>query len=166
VEDELPEALLYLGNAYRSGEMGLVVSDKKAAKLLKRAAELGNANAMQNLAAQYDAGEGVKKDKKKATQLIRKAADQGFPPAQCSLGIMCEKEGNFSDAFTYYKLAADQGFAQGELCLGMAYWGGQCVEKDMDEAMRFFLLAAGKGNETAMSALLSCVHEKAGVAAA
>ena len=153
VDNELPEALLYLGNAYKTGEFGLVASMKKAAKLLKRAAELGNANAMSNLAAQYLAGEGVKKDQKKATQLIRKAAEQGFPPAQCTAGMECEADGNFRDAFAYYKLAADQGFTQAEVFLGMAYCRGQGVEKNVEEAMRLLLRAAEKGNEVAMSVL-------------
>ena len=37
MENEVPEAITFLGNAYRYGELELVKSDKKAAKIYKRA---------------------------------------------------------------------------------------------------------------------------------
>ena len=46
VENEVPEAITHLGNAYREGRFGLVKSYKKAAKMYRRAVELGNVDAM------------------------------------------------------------------------------------------------------------------------
>jgi hypothetical protein len=49
VENEVPEAITFLGSAYRRGGLGLVKSDKKAAKIYRRAVELGNVDAMLKL---------------------------------------------------------------------------------------------------------------------
>ena len=42
VENEVPEAITHLGTAYRCGWYGLMISDKKAAKIYRRAVELGD----------------------------------------------------------------------------------------------------------------------------
>jgi TPR repeat protein len=110
VENEVPEAITFLGDAYRDGMMGLVKSDKKAAKLFKRAVELGDAEAMVNLGAAYYLGRGVKLDWKKAKRLHRMAADRGCATGQCNVGEICEvKEGDISEARKWYALSAAQG---------------------------------------------------------
>ena len=77
VENEVPEAITTLGSAYSHGQIGLVKSDKKAAKIWKRAVELGNVDAMAFLGEMHEEGSGVKLDKKKAERLYRAAADRG-----------------------------------------------------------------------------------------
>ncbi|KAK7236141.1 hypothetical protein SO694_0006003 [Aureococcus anophagefferens] len=77
VENEVPEAIRFLGLAYRRSWMGIVKSDKKAAKIYRRAVELGDVGAMTLLGKMYEKGLGVKLDKKKAERLIRDAADRG-----------------------------------------------------------------------------------------
>ena len=46
VENEVPEAISFLGSAYHHGLYGLVKSAKKAAKIYRRAVELGDVDAM------------------------------------------------------------------------------------------------------------------------
>ncbi|KAH8076129.1 hypothetical protein JL721_115 [Aureococcus anophagefferens] len=83
VENEVPEMVKFLGDAYHhGGHFGLVKSDKKAAKLYKKAVEqYGCVDAMYSLGEMYDTGDGtgVKLDKKKAMQLFRMAADRLGP---------------------------------------------------------------------------------------
>ena len=89
-------------------------SDKKAAKLYKRAVELGNTEAMVNLgwlygpvsarsclrslwtydlsARRYGRGHGVKLDRKKKTQLYRMAADLGNAYGQLNLAADLDYE--------------------------------------------------------------------------
>ena len=110
MENEVPEAITFLGEGYRDGMMGLVKSDKKAAKIFKRAVELGDVHAMVSLGAAYYNGEGVKLDWKKAKQLHRMAADRGSATGQCNVGEVCEdKEGDISEAQKWYVLSAAQG---------------------------------------------------------
>ena len=120
VENEVPEAINHLAGCYREGEHGLVKSAKKAAKIYKRAVELGDVDAMLNLGLMYMTGE-FKLDKKKAVQLWRMAADRGNATAQKNLGC--------------------------------AYRNGDGCSKDLDEARRWFILAALQGLDVAKEIL-------------
>ena len=89
VENAVPEAITQLGSAYRAGSYGLVKSSKKAAKLYKRAVELGDVDAMVHLGNLYvdTTPTGIKLDRKKAARLYRMAADRGHIAAQCHLAL-------------------------------------------------------------------------------
>jgi hypothetical protein len=149
VEDEVPEAIAFLGVAYRCGYFGLVKSDKKAAKIWKRAVELGDVVAMKNLAGLYYNGSGVKLDKKKAERLYRAAADRGDAIAQINLGILLVSEEKDEEAFRYCALAADQGSTYAECNLGCCYHYGKGTEVDLGKARYWFERAAAKGYEKA-----------------
>jgi hypothetical protein len=153
VENEVPEAITCLGIAYREGRLGLVKSDKKAAKIWKRAVELGDVDAMGHLAALYEDGSGVKLDKKKAMQMYRAAADRGHTIAQFNLARLLDSEQKFEEAFRYLALAADQGFTTGEFNLGCCYGNGQGTEVDLGKARYWFERAAAKGHEKAIECL-------------
>jgi hypothetical protein len=116
VENEVPEAINHLAVLYREGEHGLVKSAKKAAKIFKRAVELGDVEAMLNLGLMYMNGD-FKLDKKKAVQLWRMAADRGNATAQKNVGV--------------------------------AYRNGDGCSEDLDEARRWFTLAALQGLDKA-----------------
>jgi TPR repeat protein len=149
VENEVPEAITFLGSAYREGWYGLVKSDKKAAKIWKRAVELGDVEAMVFLGEMYLYGEGVKLDKKKAERLFRMAADRGDADAQNDLGNLLRPEKKFEEAFRYYALAANQGYTYGEFNLGRCYRDGRGTEVDLGKARYWFERAAAKGDEDA-----------------
>jgi len=149
VENEVPEAITFLGEAYCRGLLGLVKSDKKAAKIYRRAVELGNVEAMVKLGFLYDTGSGVKLDKKKAERLYRAAADRGDAVAQSNFGILLYHEEKFEEAFRYFVLAADQGFTDGENNLGCCYRDGKGTEVDLGKARYWLERAAAKGSELA-----------------
>ena len=164
VENEVPEAIAHLGIAYREGYYGLVKSDKKAAKIWKRAVELGSVDAMKYLGDLYQRGSGVKLDKKKAKRLYRAAADRGDAFSQTSLAVLLDAEEEFEEAFWYYALAALQGYTDGEFRLGCRYMSGTCTEVtrymsgactevDLGRARCLFERAAAKGHEAATKAL-------------
>ncbi|EGB06593.1 hypothetical protein AURANDRAFT_29132, partial [Aureococcus anophagefferens] len=153
LENEVPEAVSFLGNAYCRGDFGLVKSDKKAAKIYRRAVELGDVAAMAHLAALYMTGSGVKLDKKKAERLYRAAADRGVATAQNNLGILLHSENRFEEAFRYFVLAANQGLTSGETCLGISYRDGGGTEVDLGKARYWFERAAAKGYQKATNEL-------------
>jgi tetratricopeptide (TPR) repeat protein len=133
--------------------LGLVKSDKKAAKIYRRAVELGDVDAMVFLGEMYKYGEGVKLDEKKAERLFRMAADRGDAVAQCNLGVVLDSEEKHEEAFRYYSLAADQGRTSAELNLGCCYRDGEGTEVDLGKARYWFERAAAKGDEDAIKAL-------------
>jgi TPR repeat protein len=63
-------------------------NDKEAFILYKKAAELGNADAMFTLGTMYHFGEGVLKDPEEAFKWYKKAAELGNAEAMSSLGAM------------------------------------------------------------------------------
>ena len=149
VANEVPEAITALAVCYRDGDYGLVKSAKKAAKLYKRAVELGDVKAMTSLGVYYKNGNGVKMDEAKAKQLYRMAADRGDYIAQMNLGGLLLAEKNDDEAYRWFLLAAQQGFTAAELQVGIAHGAGWGVAKDYVEAKRWFLRAAAKGCERA-----------------
>jgi hypothetical protein len=135
------------------GQYGLVKSDKKAAKIWKRAVELGDVDAMIFLGDLYDTGSGVKLDKKKAERLMRMAADRGDAVAKCNLGILLASEDKFEESFRYYALSADQGYTRAEHNLGCRYLNGRGTEVDLGKARYWFERAAAKSFEPAIEGL-------------
>jgi hypothetical protein len=155
VENEVPEAISYLGDCYRDGDpdFGIVKNAKKAAKIYRRAVELDDVDAMVRLGEMYREGLGVKLDKKKASQLFRTAADRGDAVAQTNLGALLHSEEKTEEAFRYFVLAANQGFATAENNLGCCYRDGGGTEVDLGKARYWFERAAAKGHETATRCL-------------
>jgi hypothetical protein len=78
VENEVPEAIHHLGQMYVYGvNENLPQSYKKAKKLYKRGAELGDPSSMYSLGYLLEHGfDGIKVNKKKAKQLYQRAADR------------------------------------------------------------------------------------------
>jgi TPR repeat protein len=153
VENDVPEAIACLGSAYSCGHYGLVKSDKKAAKIHRRAVELGDVHAMVLLGELHQRGSGVKLDKKKAERLYRMAADRGDAFGQNKVGILIDSEKKHEEAFRYYALAADQGLTDGEINLGCCYARGEGTEVDVGKARYWFERAAAKGDERAIDCL-------------
>jgi len=151
VENEVPEAIHALGCRYVDGSHGFVKSAKKAAKIFKRAVELGSVDAMLSLGLLYYSGpDGVKHDMKKAEKLYRLAADRGDAIAQCNYGAVMRELGDFEAALYYFKLSAAQGYANGDMMLGIAHFHGEGgVERDLEETERLWTRAAAKGLQSA-----------------
>jgi hypothetical protein len=160
VENEVPEAITHFAAAHLNGKYGIKKSSKKAAKLYKRAVELGNVDAMVSLASLYVRGDGVKLDEKKAEQLYRMAADRGDAIAQNNLACalirndrdMKETANEISvsqEAFQLDLLSAEQGYTQAEALIGAFYLAGSGVPQNLEVARRWLARAAAKGDEDA-----------------
>jgi TPR repeat protein len=65
--------------------------------------------------------------------------------------------------FHRHRLAAEQGDAGGQCNLGMCYLHGVGVEKDNDEAVRWFRLAADQNDASGLSQLATCYSRGVGV---
>lgn len=115
---------------------------------------------------------GLEKDLKKAARYYKLAADQGHDKAQFTLGRYYEDgngvKKNLTDAFKYYKLAADQGHEKAQFNLGRCYENGIGAEKDqspkdlgpkdlgpkdLEQAVKYYKLAADQGHDSAKDAL-------------
>jgi hypothetical protein len=110
VENNDPQAMVSLALAYFNGEIGLAKSAKKSAKIYKRAAELGNSDAMYELGCMYFHGDGVKRNWKKAAEMYHCAGERGDPTAQWHLSDMLNRNGQVVEARRWCRLAAAQNF--------------------------------------------------------
>jgi len=102
-----------------------------------------------------------------AVRLYRKAAEQGYAPAQNSLGY-CYDEGlgvpqNYEEAVKWYRKAADQGHAKAQCNLGECYFYGEGVNQNKEEAEKWYLKAAEHGAAEAQYSLGYCYQYGQGV---
>ena len=57
------------------------------------------------------------------------------------------------EAFRLYKMAAEQGLTEAEFNVGLSNEKGVGVERDVDEAKRWYARAAAKGDKSAIKSL-------------
>ena len=86
---------------------------QKAAQLLQKACDGGNALGCYNLGVLYAKGQGVRQDYQKAAQLYQKACDGGNAVGCYNLGVLYKNSQSFSTAKQYYGKACDLGLQLG-----------------------------------------------------
>ena len=152
-----PGAMLRLGRACLTGEMGLGQRYREGVRWLTRASESADHQYNQapfDLGSLYETGFGadVFKDESYAAQLFTKAADLGHVEANHRLGeayeygqLNCPKDPALSIHF--YTGAAEQGHGPSQMALCAWYMVGveNVLEKDESEAYEWARRAAGQG---------------------
>ncbi len=124
--DLLNEALaIEPGNAIAIGELagcydkglGTAPDARRAFELYKKAADLGNLNALSNLGVFYINGTGMARpDPRRAVELLRQGAEKDNPPCMFNLakcleaGIGVANGPNLSEARRWYRASAERGF--------------------------------------------------------
>lgn len=95
-----------------------------------------------------------REDYKTALQLFKNAAQQGYAPAQYSLGVMYDQgQGvpqDYAEAVKWYRLAAQQGYVDAQGNLGAMYFNGKGVPKDRVKAHLWFNISATSGDTDAI----------------
>lgn len=118
-------AMLSLATSYYHGKGGVEQDFQMAMKWYLKAAELGNADAMDNIGALYEEGEGVEIDYVKALTWYKKAAERGSEQAAFYAGKMYyEGLGVTKDlivARQYFLQAARAGYANANERLNEIY---------------------------------------------
>ncbi|KEF63398.1 uncharacterized protein A1O9_01376 [Exophiala aquamarina CBS 119918] len=152
-----PGAMLRLGRACLTGDMGLVKRYREGVRWLKRAAESADYQYNQgpyDLGCLHETGYGpdVFMDEAYAAQLYTKAADLGHVEANFRLGkayefgeLGCPKDAALSIHF--YTGAAEGGHAESQMALCAWYMVGvpNVLEKDESEAYEWAKRAAAQG---------------------
>ena len=111
----------------------------------------------------YATGQGVQQDNAAAALWFRKAAEQGYVPAQSNLGTLylygrgVTQDDN--EAVMWFRRAADQNDAVAEFLLGNQYANGKGVPQDHSEAMIWFQKAPTNAIPSPCSISGSCMAE-------
>ena len=135
---------------------------------LRRMAKPGDLRAQFYLGARLSAGNGgTERNPREAVIWLRKSADQGFPLAQFSLGILYEQgEGvtrNSDEALRWYQAAADQGYALAQYNLAVMYEKGDGIPTNPSLAGKWYMAAAEQGQGKAQYNLGCLYMEGRGV---
>lgn len=161
-----PLAMYTLAGMYERGESGHR-SDKEAFSLYRQAAERGEPQSQHALGAMYRDGRGVAADDKAAKQWLdlaaqrgvtqsaadtlrglEKQAEKGDPVAQHVTGAMYRDgegtEPNLVAAQRWFMRAAKQGYYPSQAALGVLYWQGFGVPRDVQEGYYWLYLATQK----------------------
>lgn len=117
----------------------------------------GNVDAQYNLALMYHHGDGVEKDIDMCKYWLQMAANQGDSEAkQDLLNIIEYKDWDVLDI----KTKASQGHVDAQYNLGVMYYQGDRVEKNVEKSTYWFQKAADQGDSEAFYNLLESIENK------
>ncbi|MGB0684085.1 MAG: tetratricopeptide repeat protein [Magnetovibrionaceae bacterium] len=145
-----------LAIAYLQGK-GIRRDEVKAFGWMRAAAEQGYRPAQYNLAGLYLQGRGVEADAAQAFDWFARAARQGDRFARFNQGLMLYRgQGTTKDleaAAGHIREAAEAGVVPAQNLLGALYANGEGLPRDLDQALYWLQVAAGLGNEEALTNL-------------
>ena len=118
-----------------------------------KSAELGFANAHQNLSSMYYKGDGVEKDKKKEIYHLEEAAIGGHPHARCNLGFEEYNAGKIERAMRHFIIAAKLGYDNALEDVKKGFTKGFVSKEDYASALR--------GHQAAVDATKSAQRDEA-----
>jgi len=132
-------------------------------------ANAGDAASEYQVAIQYQKGDIVPRDFVQAANWYRKAADQGYAPAQYKLGLLFQQKesGIMKDdaqAAVWLRKAADQGNPAAEAALGLCFSQGAGVTQDDAQAVLWYQKAVAQTNPEGMVGLALLYERGRGVA--
>ena len=128
----------------------------------------GHAWAQYARAVAHSRGDSLPKDDARAAELYQLAAAQGFAPAQCILGQLCQQGStvvpkDYTRAASLYGAAADAGLAQAQCNLARMHIDGVGVRRDSALAAELFERAAAQGHPQARTHLAILYQQGRGV---
>lgn len=156
-----PGALNILAALYLKG-IGVEPDQEKALDLLYQAAQQGSVEAMDNLGNFCNSNLGGK-DLSAAFAWWQQAAEKGFASSQAKVALYYKDQGDYSQAMSWARKAAEQNNGDGEQLLGTIYNRGYGVDVDYNEAFKWYKRAAEHGNARAQSDVAVCYANGEGV---
>ena len=141
-----------LGLMYSSGEI-FRKNDEKAFQWFLKSAMTSHSEGMYNAAFCYLIGLGVEQNISEGLDFMMQSAILGCADAMYYLSGICSERGADEKAFHWMLRAAEGGHVTAMNELGVMYYDGTGVEKNIDEALRWFEKAAAEGNANACTNL-------------
>jgi TPR repeat protein len=129
---------------------------KNAVELFSKAADMGNASAMNNLGTCYELGKGVDKDVLRAYDLYEESAKKGNTQGMSNLGFLYYKEAKiqgseeqFLEAAHWFRfsIAEDESLKDSHYYLGCMHLNGDGVDQSYSKSYKYFKKAADEGHD-------------------
>ncbi len=157
------KAQLELAYRYRDGK-GVAKNDSEAMKWAHRAADGGNADAMDFVGFAYLRGAVVKRNTEIAFGYFKAAAEKvpqaAFNLGQCYFGAQGTEQ-NVPQALLWWEKAAERGHGRAAVAAALAYLSGEGVQRDEVKARRLAERAAELNNPSGL-VVLGEMHFQAG----
>lgn len=118
-------------------------------KLAEYFAEKRSKNAQTLLGSMYFLGLGMKRDNQKAFNFFRVPAGNGDCYAQDMIGVIYRSSGYYQNAYEYFQMSAEQGYAHAQYELANMYTEGKVVDVNFRKAIELYKKAAVQGNHIA-----------------
>lgn len=151
-ENGYEDAYYIVGQSYLEG-ICYEVNYEKAYKYLSKGYEACDLNCIESLADMYLKGLYVDKDVKKALELYNLSIDYGSFELYFKVGKIYEDEKLINEAVDVYELGHAQGDLKCTQRLGVMYYNGEGVKRDLNKAISYMEIAAEKKAPHAMYVL-------------
>lgn len=160
-----PTAQYQLALVFRDGTL-VGQDDFEYVKWLKKAAEGGNALAMNDLGIAYEYGP-ADYDMSQARLWYRKAAENGVASAMCDVACFFENDNDLEEAVKWFRKSAEAGFSIGQSNYARCLYYGLGVPKNYPEALKWMdtALMNDPNNESALYMKGFCYLEGHGLKA-
>ena len=134
-----------IGKSYLEG-IYVDVDYKKAFYYLNKGYEALDTNCIEALGDMYLKGCIGKKDVYKALEFYNIAIDYGEKGLFFKVGKIYEEEGLINQAVKYYEEGHNEGNLKCTQRLGIMYYNGEGVERNLDKAIEYMQIAVQKKN--------------------
>lgn len=150
--DTNPKYLFYLAKSYYDGA-GVAIDQNKAVFLYQKAADMGHAPSMNNLAIVNSENGGKFFSLEKSFDLLCRSAQAGFPLAQANMGEVFLNGNRERKAFKWLQLSVKNKNLRGVLLLGDLHANNDSVFYDEEEFNKYLKIAAEMNSAVAQSIL-------------
>ncbi|MEN0046318.1 MAG: tetratricopeptide repeat protein [Bacteroidota bacterium] len=117
----------------------LILDDPKFNRILQGNSSSAKYNAgMKYLTGVSIDGKPFEKDTTKAIKLFHNASINAHSDSQYRLAVLLRNLGDYAQSMKWYRQAAEQGHIDAKFDLGYIYYGGNVVEKNMEQAFYWF----------------------------
>ncbi|MDU2121178.1 MAG: tetratricopeptide repeat protein [Clostridium celatum] len=151
-ENDYEDAYYVVGRSYLEG-ICVEVNYKKAFHYLSKGYLALDTNCIESLAEMYLKGLNVKRDVYTALELYNRALEFGDRSIYFKVGKVYEDEGLINQAISIYNQGHEEGNLKCTQRLGIMYYNGEGVEKDLEKAIEYMEIAASKKEPHAMYVL-------------
>lgn len=121
----------------------------RARQFYEKSASLESVHGLQGYALALLEAAASEDDRPKAVGLLEKAAGMGSGQAYYLLGLLNEEEGHEAQSFQFFTQAAEKEITPAQMKLGVAYYQGRGVDRDLVKAETWLRKAALSGDAEA-----------------
>lgn len=151
-ENDFEDAYYVLGQSYLEGNY--VETDyKKAFFYLSKGADRGDESCLESLGDMYYWGLYVDEDKEKAYELYNKSIEKGNKKLYYKIGKLYEDEEKIDEALEYFLRGHNSGDIRATQKIGLMYYNGEGVRKDIKKSLEYIRLAAEERDSNALYVL-------------